>query len=208
MPSWERQKIKPLMVRMLEEGVRYFTVIGEAFGEQNSFTIHEQQVARKNAFVALANLAAAFNRMLSEPKDQQKGVEDIHRFVVLNHMLTSYIATLAAYLKLESIPYSTEELRKVIEDIRQYFLNAIDILENKAVSYETVSHKESLQKLNAEANALLDKRRMELEQGQIETSTKKILFNLKSVVDQFNLIYKAAVDINKISSTITVGNTV
>jgi uncharacterized membrane protein YccC len=202
-PNWERQKIKPLMARMLEEGVEYFSAIGAAFAEQKTLSNHEQQLVRKNALVALANLSAAFNRMLSEPKQQQKGIEDIHQFVVLTHMLTSYTATLSAYLKLETIPFSSEELRKVIKDIELYFKNAITIINGEQTTEEVVSHKQSLQKLNEEANNLMEKRRTELQQGQLETSTKTTLFNLKSVVDQFNLIYKVAVDINKVSSTIT-----
>ena len=75
----------------------------------------KQQVGRKNALVALANLSDAFNRMLSEPKRQQKATEVLHQFVVLNHMLTSYIATCRTTCRMETLPYTSEELLKGVQ---------------------------------------------------------------------------------------------
>lgn len=51
--------------------------------------------------------------------------------------------------------------------------------------------------LNDRVNVLLQKRKQELEEGLLETSTRRPLFDLKSIVDQFNLIYNVAADINK-----------
>jgi len=34
--------------------------------------------------------------MTSEPKSKQKNVKEVHKFVVLNHILSSYIATVAS----------------------------------------------------------------------------------------------------------------
>jgi hypothetical protein len=36
-----------------------------------------------------------FERMTSEPKSKQKKVKEIHKFVVLNHILSSYLANLS-----------------------------------------------------------------------------------------------------------------
>nr|WP_240731653.1 hypothetical protein [Hymenobacter radiodurans] len=57
------------------------------------------RLARKDVYVSSANLAAAFQRMLSEPKSKQQRSEDVHQFVVLNHILSSNIATLSAALR-------------------------------------------------------------------------------------------------------------
>ncbi|MEJ7684715.1 MAG: FUSC family protein [Segetibacter sp.] len=200
-PSWEREKIKPVMLDMLTGVKEYFSVIAGAFSGKMTAR-SGQQVARKNALVALANLSDAFNRMLSEPKNQQKGIEILHQFVVLNHMLTSYIAALAYYIQMQTIPYVSYEFIKVTEDIQQYFTNAIGYLNNEDVPHKTVATKDSLRLLNERANTLLQKRKHELEQGLLETSTIKLLVNVKSIVDQFNLIFNVAVDINKITQTL------
>ncbi|MCW3112616.1 MAG: hypothetical protein JWR18_1012 [Segetibacter sp.] len=202
-PSWERKKFKSEMVTMLSEVNEYFSVVVEAFSGKQ-IDPSTKQLARKNALVALANLSDAFNRMISEPKSQQQGVEVLHQFVVLNHMLTSYIATLAYYIHTQNIPYSSADFIEVSEDIRLYFTNAVSYLNGGNVGEKTISNKESLRKLNERVNHLLQKRKDELQQGLMETSTRKPLFDLKSIVDQFNLIYNVAVDLNKITQTLKI----
>ncbi|MCW3079675.1 FUSC family membrane protein [Segetibacter sp.] len=202
-PSWERKKFKPVMITMLTDVKEYFSVVADAFSGHEIDPL-EKQLARKNALVALANLSDAFNRMISEPKSQQQGVEVLHQFVVLNHMLTSYIATLSHYIQMHVIPYSSDDFIKVSEDIRQYFINAISYLNDEDVTEKTISNKDSLRKLNERVNHLMQKRKEELQQGQMESSTRKPLFDLKSIVDQFNLIYNVAVDLNKITQTLKI----
>ncbi|MGI8637408.1 MAG: FUSC family membrane protein, partial [Segetibacter sp.] len=115
-PSWERKKFKVEMITMLSDVNDYFSVIADAFSGKEIDNA-AKQLARKNALVALANLSDAFNRMISEPKSQQQGVEILHQFVVLNHMLTSYIATLAHYIQMHPIPSNSDDFKKVTEDI-------------------------------------------------------------------------------------------
>lgn len=203
LPSWERGKIKSVMSNMLIEVKEYFSVIAGAFSGKMTAR-SAQQVARKDALVALANLSDAFNRMLSEPKNQQKGVEMLHQFVVLNHMLTSYIATLSYYVQKKTIPFESDEFIKVSEDIQQYFTNAIDYLNDEIVTQKTIATKDSLRTLNEQADTMLQKRKQELEQGLLDTSTRRSLADLKSIVDQFNLIFNVTVDIIKITQTLKI----
>ncbi|TDH20810.1 hypothetical protein EXU57_20660 [Segetibacter sp. 3557_3] len=204
LPAWERTKMKSLMIEMLEKAVAYFTVIAGGFAQQEPVSDQERHIARKDALVALANLSDAFNRMLSEPKSQQKGIELIHQFVVLNHMLTSYLATLAGYVKYKSIPYTSAELNSVIEDIRNHLFITISLLRDEPVTTEPVTRKVSLEHINREAGTLMKIRQDELKMGQLETETKKALFDIKSVADQFNLLYKAAAELQKVTRSIKV----
>ncbi len=201
-PLWERKKIKPLMTEMLAEVKQYFSVIAWAYSG-NATTSTEQQAARKNALVALANLSDAFNRMSSEPKTQQKGVETLHHFVVLNHKLTSYIAALSYYAQMQTISHKSNDFIKVTDDILQYFTNASAYLNNEEVTDKTIADKDSLRMLNNKVNVLLERRKQELEDGLLETSTIRPLTDLKSVVDQFKLIYNAAMEINKTAKKMT-----
>ena len=202
-PAWEREKIKLAMTEMLTDVKKYFSVVVGAFSGE-IINRNEQQLARKNALVALANLSDAFNRMLSEPKSKQKGVELLHQFVVLNHTLTSYIATLSYYIQMHEIPYKSDDFIKVAEDIQQHFTNAINYIENEKITQKTIDNKESLRMLNDRVNLLLQKRKQELEEGLLDTSTRRPLFDVKSIVDQFNLIYNVAADINKTAKKMTV----
>ncbi|MEJ7768291.1 MAG: FUSC family membrane protein [Chitinophagaceae bacterium] len=201
-PAWEHTTMSAYMTMMLEDNSKYFEVTARAFGETRSIVLNQHQVARKNALVALANLSDAFNRMLSEPKSKQLGIDKINQFVVLNHMLTSHIATLSYYLQSGSQPFRSKEFVVVSKDVLQYLTNAIALLLEQPVEKETIRHKEALRRLNEQANVLLNKRKNELESGEWETATKKSLSELKPVVDQFNFIYKIVVDIDKVVSSI------
>lgn len=202
-PAWEHTTIKAYMVSMLEENSYYFSMISSVFSGDQPVATNQHQVARKNAYVALANLSDAFNRMLSEPKWKQKGIDHVHQFVVLNHMLASHIATLSYYTQSKETLYRSKELKTVSGDILQFLTNAVILLENGAADTKTISRKESLRRLNEQTNALLEKRKTELQHGQWETATKKPLRELKSVLDQFNFIFKIVVDLNKISKSIS-----
>jgi uncharacterized membrane protein YccC len=185
---------------MLTEAKEYFevTIAGIETGNVDTAS---QKVARKNAMVSLANLTDAFNRMLSEPKSQRKGSELLHQFVVLNHMLTSYIATLSHYTEIGNIT-DKEQFLKVASDIKLYFNHAISYLNEEKTVEGNLLNKDSLRELNELSNHLLKKRKEELQQGLLETSTRKRLFDFKSIVDQFNLIYNVSIDINKIAQSL------
>lgn len=201
-PAWEHTTIITYMTLMIEDNIKYFEIIVKPFGQNQPVVANEHQVARKNAMVALANLSDAFNRMLSEPKRKQVGIEKVHQFVVLNHMLASHIATLSYYIQSGQELYRSEKFTVVSKDILQYLTNAKSVLEGQPAVMETITHKDSLRRLNDKANVLLEKRKNELEFGKWETTTKTSLRELKRVVDQFNFIYKIVVDINKVSSSL------
>ncbi len=220
-PAWEHLTIKSFMVDMLEQNVRYFKLIAAAFGEPKvipdpdaeeagfqevpSIAKGQHTLARKNALVALANLSDAFNRMLSEPKSKRIGIDKIHQFVVLNHMLVSHIATLFNFRQSNSTTYRSGKFVVVGNDIVQYLNNAVLILQNQPSGAKAIANKDSLRWLNDKTNALLEIRRKELQEGQWETSTKVPLRELKSIVDQFNFIYNIVVDINKVSRELGTG---
>jgi len=96
-PTWEYDQIKDNMEDVLDANIIYLIRIAESIAGIEVGTI-EYKLARKDVFVKSANLSAAFERMTSEPKSKQKKIKDVHKFVVLNHILSSYIATIASSL--------------------------------------------------------------------------------------------------------------
>jgi uncharacterized membrane protein YccC len=192
------------MIKMLKENGNYYTATAKGFVNEQAFKFNQLRMTRRNALVALANLSDAFNRMLSEPKRHQKGIENIHRFVVLNHTLSSHIATLSYYLQTMENVYRSAAFEPVINDTVQYFTNSIALLEDRKIDTLTTTQKQSLRALNEQTEILMGKRRQELQLGFLETVTKKLLIQTKSVTDQFNYIYSIATDINKLSGEIEI----
>ncbi|WP_295672823.1 FUSC family membrane protein [uncultured Mucilaginibacter sp.] len=94
-PSWEYDNIQDRLKDVIYANLNYLVKIAESITGIEVGTI-EYKLARKDVFVKSANLSASFERMTSEPKSRQKNVKDVHKFVVLNHILSSYIATVAS----------------------------------------------------------------------------------------------------------------
>jgi uncharacterized membrane protein YccC len=184
------------MVKMLENIRNYYKACATGFFNDQPVSFYQLHVARKNAFVSLANLSDAFTRMLSEPKRHQKGIENVHRFVVLNHTLASHVATLSYYLQTRENLFRSPAFEPVVKETIEYLNNTIEKLKTNAV-LPIAFEKQSLRALNDHTETLMEKRKRELEEGLIETSTKDLLVQTKPITDQFNYIYSIAIDINK-----------
>ncbi len=96
-PNWEREQLKQYMADIVKANMLYLQKIMKALaGHQVSLI--EYKVARKEVYLHSANLAAAFQRMLSEPKSKQTSTSQLQQFVVLNHLFFSNIANMATTL--------------------------------------------------------------------------------------------------------------
>jgi uncharacterized membrane protein (TIGR01666 family) len=195
LPAWEQDKLSSYMLEAIKSNKDYFKAIAGAF-TGNTATNLIYKVSRKNAFVALANLSDAFTRMLSEPKARQKNVQPMHQFVVLNHMLTSHIATLSYYVQPLAQKMASPDFIPVINTITARLEDAEKIIADipaEAIAPEELPPNAVQQRLQQ----LLQARKGELQQGIPESETQKQLSEFKPVADQFNFIENIATDIKK-----------
>ncbi len=96
-PSWEAHQLHSYMLHMLRANKQYLKIIVDALSGKLADQI-KYKLSRKEVYVASANLSAAFQRMISEPKSKQANKKQLHQFVVLNHILFSNIASVATSL--------------------------------------------------------------------------------------------------------------
>lgn len=113
-PSWEFEQIHEDMRQVICANINYLVKIAESISGKTADTT-EYKLARKDVFVKSGNLSAAFERMTSEPKSKQKHVKEVHKFVVLNHILSSYIATVASELIGKTMRASQPDIIKSIK---------------------------------------------------------------------------------------------
>ncbi|WP_069659726.1 FUSC family protein [Arcticibacter eurypsychrophilus] len=97
-PSWEYPQLKSFMRKLLIANYQYLAKVAEGLAGKE-LNITEYKLIRKELYVRSANLASAYQRMLSEPKSKQIKVREASKFIVLNHMLSSYNATLIAAMR-------------------------------------------------------------------------------------------------------------
>ncbi|MFL5810374.1 MAG: FUSC family membrane protein, partial [Flavisolibacter sp.] len=116
-PNWESNQLKEYMQGMLKANAAYLQKIIDALSGKKP-SLLEYKLARKDVYLNSANLSAAFQRMLSEPKSKQRGEKDIHQFVVLNHILFSNIATVATTLLSKEVRVHPAELIHIAKKAR------------------------------------------------------------------------------------------
>jgi uncharacterized membrane protein (TIGR01666 family) len=102
-PRWESDQLRDLLAATLRANLAYLRQLADRLaGREVPATTY--RLLRKDVYVASANLAAAFQRMLSEPKSKRRHPTEIHQFVVLNHILSSNIAAITATLQDTNTP--------------------------------------------------------------------------------------------------------
>lgn len=113
-PSWEFEQIQHNLREVINANVNYLAKIADSIlGREVS--IIEYKLARKDVYVKSANLSAAFERMTSEPKSKQRKIKEVHKFVVLNHILSSYIATIASSVASKALHRAPAENLKLLK---------------------------------------------------------------------------------------------
>jgi uncharacterized membrane protein (TIGR01666 family) len=137
-PNWEYEKLKEAMIDTLKANVNYFEQVTSLyFQEEQNLTNYK--VARKEVYVTSANLASLFQRMFSEPKSKQILMKEMHQFTALNHLLSSYAATLSLYNKEHKFSFKNfEELQPVIKNTIYLINLSAEILTNHKAEISNV----------------------------------------------------------------------
>jgi len=132
-PTWEFQQIQENFKEVIKANINYLQKVSESIAGK-MVDITEYKLARKDVFVNSANLSATFDRMTSEPKSKQRHIKDIHKFVVLNHILASYTANIASALMRTGPQKAHADTLKLVK-------RSIAVLKetNKKLSGETIA---------------------------------------------------------------------
>lgn len=177
-PNWEHQNLKEAMLKTLRANMDYFEQVTFLYFEKEH-NLTNYKVARKEVYVSSANLASLFTRMFSEPKSKQVLMKEMHQFTALNHLLSSYIATLSLYNKEHSFVVSNLENLKPVVANTIYLMNLSSeyLVKNSGEPSNVPLIKTSADNQHINADELL-------------------------IIEQFDQIQKVAYDIFKLSEKI------
>jgi uncharacterized membrane protein (TIGR01666 family) len=204
LPAWEYEQIDDFIKAAIEANKKYFHTVSGAFTGKPPDTT-DYKMARKEAFVALANLSDIFQRMLSEPKSQQPNLPQYHQFVTTSHMLSSHIASLAYYAATFGNRYAQEDFSPMVKEVSKKFDQALAVFTDPQLELPPDTARLPI---NRRVQQLLDQRKKDLSEG-IESdlqTVRKILSDLKTVTDQFQLIYANLNDQVKILKKIKISS--
>ena len=173
LPNWEYFQFKNFMREALIANYHYLHNVAEQLSGKKLDVI-SYKLARKEVYVSSANLGSAFQRMLTEPKSKQQNIKDYHKFVVINHMLSSYIATLITTLQqANSIDIDSSHIKLIRKSL--YILSDV------------------IRKINSLNFNELEIIITDLKTEMSQSSEAKLLY------EQLELVHKLILDIQKIS---------
>jgi len=201
LPVWEHQKNKNLILKYLNDNRKYFNTIVDSISLKN-VSLQDYKMSRKNAIISLANLSDNFQKMLSDPKEQQKNLENIHLFTTTSHLFTAYVASLSQYAQKDET-YEAIDFAGWKNKINAELIAAKSILENEKTEKNTEKTTFITEDL---VDELLEKRKKEIKEEEfLDRRDPKVishLTELKNIKELLELIYNEAREQRKIAKKI------
>lgn len=198
-PVWEHTQNLGLMKKSAKNNLRYFRSVMDLLMNKK-IGVEDYKLSRKNAVIDLANLSDNFQRMLSDPKNQQKKMEHIHQFVNTAQLLTAYIASLSQYSK-SGREYPEIDFRSWMTKISAELLRTTLILAKKELKDEIIS--ESRLQPGDSVQKLLEKRKKEIRDYDItdrrDPNRITHLTELRNLQEVLELIYEVAREQRKVA---------
>ncbi len=194
-PSWEYKFLPDYMTRTIIANKQYLQQVMNLYTDR-PFNLIAYKLARKDVHVNTANLTAAFQRMLSEPKSKRKHGSELYHFVVLSHSLSSHIAQLSAYALQHQLKYKRSEYR----DILLFLLTIMDQIQQYVVTGAIMPDPPTpaaFQSIEDRLEQLLHTRQQQINEGQGHTAEREEMLEIKHVRDQFQALFTVLKDMKK-----------
>ncbi|WP_027380613.1 FUSC family protein [Chryseobacterium daeguense] len=199
LPVWEHTQNLDLMKKSAECNLSYFQSVISKFLDEN-YDIEEYKVKRKNAIISLANLSDNFQRMISEPKNQQKKLEVVHQFVATSHLITAYTASLSQYVK-DDEKYPEIDAESWSRKIEAEMQKVSNLLNGEEIN-ETLNMESRIEPEDSSLEDLILKRKIELTENEAydvrDPNKISHLTELKNIHDVLELIYDVAKEQRKV----------
>jgi uncharacterized membrane protein YccC len=130
-PSWESLSIKGNIVKALYANRSYLAQIAR-YNQHKTQNTTPYKLARKEAFLQMGNLNAAFQRMSQEPKSKQHNLMKIYEIVGLNHTFLAAAAALGTFIRDNNAEASSEHFELIIKSIDANLAQALQTLQQEA----------------------------------------------------------------------------
>ncbi|MGO4821329.1 MULTISPECIES: FUSC family membrane protein [unclassified Flavobacterium] len=126
-PSWEFLNVPAYLEKSIEANRIYLKEISLYYNKKGEVST-SYRLARKQAFIAIGNLMASFQRMVQEPKSKQNQLPQVYKLTVLNHTLLSSAASLGTYIQSHKTTEASEAFNVVVDKVIKNLDHAIILL--------------------------------------------------------------------------------
>lgn len=143
-PAWEIKSFDTTLLGVLKANRKYLKEVSTYYqnvGEPRQ----EYRLSRKQAFLAMSELNASFQRMAQEPKAQQNNLDKIYEIAMLNHTFLVASASLGTYAIHHPTTPASENFHQVMTHIDENLAWAEKILTEKLTQFSIPTSQEIIQ---------------------------------------------------------------
>lgn len=98
-PTWEYSSIKTNLTQSLKSTMNYINAFKEQYADKKG-SESNLQMSRQNAYIAVGNLMACYQRLIQEPKSKQKNKTELYYIALLNQSTVGAITSLSSFLEI------------------------------------------------------------------------------------------------------------
>ncbi|ALJ06674.1 hypothetical protein APS56_00625 [Pseudalgibacter alginicilyticus] len=190
-PSWESKNIKEFFIHSIESFSVFLKQIDVLYHEKGDAST-TYKLARKEAFLQVGNLNAAYQRFVQEPKSKQDNIAIIYELITICNTYLSSLSSLGMYIRTNETNKAPKEFEIYVKHILSNLEKAMDRLINKEsgicltneeLDMATKNYEEYFQSLAAERDE-------EIEKGlPISTEMRAKLHETQLVFEQLSWLY-------------------
>lgn len=182
-PNWESSHLNNPMRKLLIANYRYIGMALQIIAG-NPPNITTFKLARKEVYIATANMGSAFQRLITEPKAKQKDAKKINKFVVLNHIFSSFAVTVLNQVRQADNSALTGEQVKLIRKTLFLLAQSIKAIPPDEDPNEEIDHFTEIEVSIPE----------DLDHNNMDSEEQKL------ITEQLQFIQRIASDLNKMTA--------
>lgn len=130
-PVWEAKNIKDFLIDAVKGFEAYLIEINKYY-HQKGETATSYNLSRKEAFLKVGNLNAAYQRLLQEPKSKQENSAIIYDVITISNTFLSSLSALSMYIKNNERGLAPEQFEIYVKHI---ITNLQQVISNNAAKH-------------------------------------------------------------------------
>ncbi|WP_162558708.1 FUSC family protein [Robertkochia solimangrovi] len=191
-PNWEKYNMHYLLLDSIRKISGYLESVQISY-QLKTRPDTAYKLSRKNAFIAITNLLAAFQRMTQEPKSQQSGMQFLYEVCVVIHTVLSSTAAVGAFIQNHPTTECSVYVNNYFNAILRNLQLSIQLLEGKIEGTEMNDESAAVtgqEFLNQYLNDLKSERLQQIATGVARSNEDKArLKEAKLISDQLEWLY-------------------
>ena len=177
LPSWEVFNLKQVLIKASKNNKVYLKATRDLYEDPKDKTLN-YNLARKEAFLAISQLNAAFQRLTQDPKSKQKEFQLIYEMVTLHQTILSAIASIGNFItQHQTTPASVEFdilIKRIINNLKIVQTNLDDHQNLNKEQEDTTNAAKAKQKLLDKYKRLAEVRDENLRLGEETLDTQTL----------------------------------